>query len=199
MHPQATFAGQGGDLAGREANARGAGDVGDGDDPRPAGDGRANRFYQCRRRNGGYRHFHRYHFEAIAAGAHLPGIVVRRVVMAGDEDLVARFQVEAAHHQIGAFAGIAGERDFVRRDTQQMGNFAAQPILERDILFTILKGRIGVEVAEEVLVTVEHEARSGADIGRVQVDQRLIEREFALDELPVGFSAVSGFECLGIG
>ena len=55
---------------------------------------------------------------------------------------------------------------------------------ERAVLVAILERRVGLEVAQQRGVPVEDGSRCRAHVGRVQVDEPLLERELPPDELP---------------
>ena len=76
MHVDSALAGQGGDFSRRVLNARGAGDVRDGDDPGMRCDGAfeiGQQFFRAGRRN---RHGQGAHDEAVTLRAHAPRVVV---------------------------------------------------------------------------------------------------------------------------
>ena len=117
--------------------------------------------------------------------------------MIGNENLVAGFQVHAFDDDVGPFAGVACNRDLVGGHTQHARDLSAQTLAHRFVLGAVLEGGIGLEVAHEFGVTVEDRSRGRADVGRVEVDQILLERKLALDERPISF--VIGIRCAGSG
>ena len=82
------------------------------------------------------------------------------------------------------FAGVAGEGDLVGGDAEQRGHLGADRFPKRAVLVAILERRVGLEVAEQRGVPIQHGSRCGADVGRVQVDEPILERKLPPDELP---------------
>src|ERR1700747_3446342 len=95
MHVDTALARQLGNLAGGVQNARGAGEMGDGDELRARRDCLLEGAEQVARAAGGDCHWEALHYESIAARADLPRIVVRRMIMVGDQDLIPRLQIDA--------------------------------------------------------------------------------------------------------
>ena len=123
----------------------GAGEVRDGDHARARRDGLlegGDQFIGAARR-----HWDRQalHHESVAPRADLPGIVVGGMIVVGDQDLVARFEVHALDDDVAAFAGIARDRDFVGGDAQHPRHLAAQRFAHGDVLVAVLERRVGVE------------------------------------------------------
>jgi hypothetical protein len=59
--------------------------------------------------------------ESKALGLEAPGVQVAWVVVGPDDDFVAGLEVEAARHEVVAFAGVARDDDLVGRHPQRLG------------------------------------------------------------------------------
>ena len=104
--------------------------------------------------------------------------------MIGDHHFIARLQVDSPDDQVGALAGVAGDGDLVGRNAEQRSQLGADRFPKRAVLVAVLERRVGLEVAEQRRVAIEHGPRCGANVGRVQVDEPVLERKLPLDELP---------------
>ena len=89
------------------------------------------------------------------------------MVVIGDEDFVSGLEVDAFHHYVAALAGIAGDGDLVGAGAQHGRQLGAQAFVHGLVLVAILEGGVGVKVAQEFQMPVEHRPRGGAHVGRV--------------------------------
>ena len=119
--------------------------------------------------------------DPLAAGALLPARDHPRVVLVGDDDLVAPLQVDAEDQGLHRLGGVAGDGDLLGVAAELAGQVAAHrldPGLEDPP--HVLHGRLVGEpqVADHL---VEDVGRRGADPAVVEVDDGAIDVEAALD------------------
>ena len=107
-------------------------------------------------------------------GAELPALGVGGVVMGGEEDFVAWFEAETLGDEVVAFAGVAGEGDFVGGGAEERGEFGADGFREGFIDLAVLEGGILLEVGELFEVLVESGFAAGGDVGRVHINEAFL-------------------------
>ena len=108
-------------------------------------------------------------------GAELPALGIGGVVVGGDEDFLAGLEAETLGDEVVAFAGVAGEGDFVGGGAEKIGEFGADGFGERFVDFAVLEGGIFLEVGELFEVLGEGDLAAGGDVGRVHVDEALLQ------------------------
>src|SRR5439155_15079868 len=111
------------------------------------------------------------------------------MVMIGDQDFIAGLEVHAFDDDVAAFAGVARDGDLIKGDAQHARDFPAERLAHAFVLIAILERRIRMKIAQVLEMPVEHQPRSRAHIGRVEIDEIFCERILALHHLPVAFVA----------
>ena len=118
------------------------------------------------------------HREAEALRLLLPRLVVARVVVAEDDDLVARLEIEAVRHQVVRLAGVARDDDLFRRHAQKLGERLARrlpwrPTAARGSAATGLRSTSSVS---RVSASQHRAARPGRDWRRSSPPDRAASR-----------------------
>ena len=127
--------------------------------------------------------------DPLAAGALVPGVEHPSVVLVGDDDLVAALQVEAQDQGLHPLGGVAGDRQLLGVAAELLGQCPADGLDPRLEHLPHVVGRQLVaepQVADHLL---EHVRRCRADAAVIEVDERPIGVEAALDLRPVIFVA----------
>ena len=73
----------------------------------------------------------------------------------------------------------------LERVAEQRSHLRADRFPKRTVLVAILERRVRLEVAQQRGIPVEDWSRRRAHIGRVQVDETILERKLRPDEVPV--------------
>ncbi len=127
--------------------------------------------------------------QAKPRGPHIPGHVVRGMVLVPEDHLVARLERQAVVDRIVRLAGVANERNFVRRHSQMVGDLAARRFELLRELGPVLKRAVGVDIARPFGHLIGNDPRRGAQVGCVHRHLVLGKCELLAHRLPVVFAA----------
>jgi hypothetical protein len=106
----------------------------------------------------------------------LPGEVARAVLEIRRQNFVARLKVEGSRCDVHAGGRVLEEDEIVRRSTDESGELGARRL--EDLGQALHEPhRLILELALPFLVSLEDDARAGAERAVVQVDDVRVEKE----------------------
>ena len=128
-------------------------------------------------------------FDALAEFALPPGVEHVRVVVFGQNHLVAALEREAENDGVEGFGGVAVDGNFIGANARQRGQLLAEGFaaLVHDAPHVVTGGFVGVVVV--AFQGVLHGFGRGADAAVVEVEQRRRSRKRLLNRYPVIFVA----------
>ena len=92
--------------------------------------------------------------------------VVARMVVGGEQHLVAGLEIDAGGDQVVRLAGVARDDDLFRRDAQELREELARVLAAVAELRAVVLRRILIHVLRQPVHRLEHRAGGGTEVGR---------------------------------